>query len=281
MINLERSISTIEQLLEQHSDASLTYAALECRLALERICYERLRIVHDYISHDDIKKWNPKHIVNIIRQEVNPTTTKTFTLSISKEPLAEGAAQPDADGYEKTDFIAVGTQVGFNPTLIGKLWNALANLALHIRIPTSKDDDIPLYGDQQAIKAKVEETLLEMKRIASGTLISSGIGQEISWECSCGMKNKRRYALLQDNQTINCINSKCNESYDYIQSDNAFLRRTFEITCRKCDQPHNLATRVVEVLRKDQPIQFDCENCRDKIYLCWRLMQTQQTQQVG
>ncbi|MBN8848758.1 MAG: hypothetical protein J0I73_11770 [Sphingomonas sp.] len=49
MIDLSDSIATIRAQLEEGSPRNLTYAALECRLALERICYERLRAMHDYI----------------------------------------------------------------------------------------------------------------------------------------------------------------------------------------------------------------------------------------
>ncbi len=41
MIDLRGSIDTIEGHLADGSPRSLTYAALECRLAIERICYER------------------------------------------------------------------------------------------------------------------------------------------------------------------------------------------------------------------------------------------------
>ena len=70
MLNLDPAISKIEELLKENSEARIIYAALECRLAIERICYERLRLAHDYISHDDLKKWQPRDIVKILIQAV-------------------------------------------------------------------------------------------------------------------------------------------------------------------------------------------------------------------
>lgn len=40
MINIRDAIDTIKRHLEDGSDRALTYAALECRLAIERICYD-------------------------------------------------------------------------------------------------------------------------------------------------------------------------------------------------------------------------------------------------
>jgi len=275
MIDLTSSISQIEGLLVQNTDASLTYAALECRLAIERICFERLRIAHDYISHDDLKKWQPRDIVNILIQEVDDKTAETFTLSISKEPVPENCALPTLEDYQAMEFLPIGTQIGFNPNRLGRLWNALANLALHITLPTSKDHDVARYGDTEKIRAKVIESLDEIKRIGAGTLMSSGMGEEISFNCFCGAKNKRRHGLLKDGQVISCISPSCDETYGYVASDMSFERRVFEITCRSCGKQRDVPKKMIERLRTDQHIHFDCEGCSEKIYIAWRPMQAQ------
>lgn len=275
MINLAPSISQIEMLLGQNTESSLTYAALECRLAIERICYERLRLAHDYISHDDLKRWQPRDIVNILIQEVDSHAAETFTLSISKEPLLEDSLPPALEEYQAMEFLPIGTQVGFDPNRLGKLWNALAKLALHISVPISKDHDVGRYGDTEKIRTKVLEALEEIKRISKGTLMSSGMGEEVSFDCICGTKNKRRLGLLKDGQTISCIRSDCNESYDFIESDLSFGLRTFEITCRKCGEQREIPKRMIEKLRTDQHIHFSCEMCAEKIYISWRPMQSQ------
>jgi len=100
MINLQPSIEKIENLLDENTDSSVTYAALECRLAIERICYERLRLAHDYISHEDLKKWQPRDIVKTLIQEVDENVATTFTLSVSTSPLSEGSAPPTREDYE-------------------------------------------------------------------------------------------------------------------------------------------------------------------------------------
>jgi len=191
LINLEPTISQIEKLLEENTEASVTYAALECRLAIERICYERLRLVHEYISHDDLKKWQPKDIVKTLIQEVDKHAATTLNISVAPDVPSEYTAE----GYEALDWKPLGTQIGFNPNKFGKLWNGLAKLALHIEVPTSKDTTVKPYGDMQAIASKVKQALAEIKQISKGTLMSPGIGQEVSYKCVCGSKNKRRLAL--------------------------------------------------------------------------------------
>ncbi|TIR30125.1 MAG: hypothetical protein E5X07_23045 [Mesorhizobium sp.] len=277
MTDLQSSIIAIENLLQEGSEASLTYAALECRLAIERICYERLRVAHEYISHDDLKKWQPKDIVNTLIQEVDSNAAATFTLSIGSEPVQEGAPPPTVEDYQSMEFLPIGTHIGFDPSKLGKLWNALANLALHISIPETKDTSVARYGDAEKVREKVSESLAEIKRIGQGTLLASGFGEEVSFVCSCGVKNKRRLSLLKNGQTISCIDPKCDESYTYIESSLSFGRRSLDIVCRKCGSQQDIPSKKVDKLRKDQRIYFDCEGCGEQISIEWRPMQGQRT----
>lgn len=274
MINLKPTISQIEKLLEENTEASVTYAALECRLAIERICYERLRLAHDYISHDDLKKWQPRDIVKTLIQEVDEHAAATLTVSVAPEkPLRNTTVVCEA-----LDWKPLGTQIGFNPNKFGKLWNGLANLALHIEIPTSKEMTVKQYGDTQAIASMVKRALTEIKKVSEGTLMFIGMAENVSFECACGSTNRRRLELLKDGQTINCINADCDESYGYVQSDLSFGRRIFEIACHACKASRDVPKRMAEKLRTDQHIYFDCEGCGETIYVSWYLMQAQRTE---
>ena len=84
MINLDAIIETVEGLLAQSSAQATTYAALECRLAIEKVCYERLKIAHDYIAHDDLRRWQPRDVVETLIAEVDGRIDSGFTLSISR-----------------------------------------------------------------------------------------------------------------------------------------------------------------------------------------------------
>lgn len=277
MLNLNPAISKIEELVKEDTEASITYAALECRLAIERICYERLRLAHDYISHDDIKRWQPRDIVRILIQEVDSRATETFTLSISTSPIPEGVPEPTPEQYQSMEFEPVGTQIGFNPNKLGRLWNALAKLALHVGLPTSKADVVPHYGNKEEIKNKVLEALAEIKRIGDGTLMWTGLGEEVSFTCLCGSMNKRRCELLSDGQIVSCVNPDCDESYNFVKSELSFGRRTLEISCRACGTQHSIPKKMIENVRTDQRIHFDCEGCSETIYVSWRPMQAQKT----
>lgn len=273
-----KAIETIKKLLHENTDASLTYAALECRLAIELICYSRLRIAHDYISHDDLRGWQPRQIIDALIQEVDPRAGSTFTLSISTEPLEPNADTPTAEDYAEMNWVEVGTQVGFDPKKLGKLWHKLANAALHVRIPQSSSDELRRYGDPQRIREAVFEALTEIERIDGSTLTSSGgTGTTMSFTCSCEMVNKRHHTLLKDQQIVNCISPKCYESYIYLSKTEEFQRRVFTVKCVSCAEENFVPIGYMEKkLKIGSGLCVSCE-CGGETYIEWRLMQAQKS----
>ncbi|WP_036578319.1 hypothetical protein [Brucella anthropi] len=259
-------IDTIEKLLAENTEASLTYAALECRLAIERICYERLRIAHDYISHDEIKKWQPKEVIRIIADEVNEDVKNDFFLQISTAPMPSAVKNPTVEDFAKLDYVPVGNHVGLNSAKLGKLWNALSGLALHTPLPKCKEDEVSYYGDSAKIREKVLEALHEIKRIYSGSLITSGLGEEVSFDCVCGAKVRRRLGLLSNGKVIFCTEADCKESYIF-NADGGLARRIFHAECRHCSQSTPIHQRLIDGMQRNDTLQFQCQNavCAEKL----------------
>jgi hypothetical protein len=267
MINLKPVIGRIEALLAEDTEQSVTYAALEARLALERVAYDRLRQCHDYISHADLKRWQPGPVVNTLLTEVDQYADTSITLHISKGPAVPGVETPD------DDFVELGTQAGFNAKLVSRLWNGLANLALHIELPESKEDRLPEYGDKGAITAKVRETLTELERLSATTMTFSGIGSEVSFDCSCGAKNRRRAALLREGQSVSCINPECQWSWTVEKEGEefGFEPQAFETECEKCAEVLQMPFRPLMKIKYGQRASFACLACGHENLAEWRL----------
>ena len=243
MIQLQPIIDRIKELLEQGTDASVTYAALEARLALEKVVYDRLRQRHEYISHDQLRAWTPGDVVKRLLVEVDEHMDETVVLSMSRSPHVPGA-KPDPD-----DWVKIGTEIGLRSKKIARMWQALSNLALHIKLPKDKDDRIRDYGEKDAIRAKVESVIVELERLAKGTMTFSGVptGKNVNFVCTCGVENKRRASLLKPGQYIYCINPKCNQTWKVINEDEEtnFENVTVDVPCLKCSIVNHIPWRLV------------------------------------
>lgn len=268
MLNLLPTIERIKSLLAEDTEPSVTYAALEARLALEKVCYDRLRQRHDYISHDQLKKWQPRAVVNTLITEVDPYVTETRTLSMGRQ-AARGVSA------EAEDFVQLGTEIGFNAKRIEKMWNALAKLALHVRLPEHREDHISNYGDKKQIRAKVDEVIEELERLAKSTMAFSGIGEEISFACTCGEKNRRRASLLKDGQHVLCINPDCKITWKAVSDGDSFGFEsvTVPVRCQECRKANYIPWRYFIEMKPDNVGSFSCHVCQHKNFVQWRLMQ--------
>lgn len=279
MIDLRPIIERIQALLDEDTEQSVTYAALEARFALEKVCYDRLRQRHDYISHAQLRRWQPGAVVNTLMAEVDAHLGETMTLYISKEPAVQGVKPKDED------FVPIGTEMGFDPKRIAKMWQALANLALHVRLPEHKDDHIPDYGDKAPIRAKVDEVVGELERLATGTMTFSGIpvGGDVSFVCRCGEKNKRRASLLRHGQSVSCINPDCMASWKATKKGDEFTfeSETVDLECSECTKLNLIDRRHVLAMRYDQHASFNCHACGEKNYMRWQLVQARKVEHVN
>jgi hypothetical protein len=270
MINLLPIIARIEALLEAEDAHGLTYAALEARLALEAVCYDRLRVRHAYISQAQLKKWQPAAVVNQLMEEVDPHVAETYTLSISRNPMSE-SGDPD-----EQEYLEVGTAIGFEPKKIKSLWNALSNLALHVRVPENSKDMIRIYGNQSNIRDKVLEAVEELKRLSKSTLDSKGFGVETSFNCSCGTLNKRRSDFLVVGQAVCCLNPDC--MYDWIvekisETECNFVCNSIELNCESCGGNILLPKRALAKMTFNQQMSCSCSHCGQKNFWGFGLQQ--------
>ncbi|SDG58485.1 hypothetical protein SAMN05216571_1222 [Onishia taeanensis] len=267
MKDIRPRIEKIEELLDEGSISSLTYAALECRFTIELICYERLRIAYGDTSYSDLRKWQPKDVVQQVIQEANELAATPLKLSVSNTPIDPDNPPQSVGDYENFEYIEVGTQTGLDIKKIGRLWNSLSGAALHVQIPKSKADDLSVYGNPESIKKKVEKALHLFRQVAKGNLLTSSPGPEVSCEChGCGAKIKRKVGLVYDGMVASCSSESCQESYLLKISEQGieFGRRQISFPCDGCGTTVDIPAKLVESLRMDQSLTAECGQCAHK-----------------
>lgn len=243
---------------------ALTYAALEARFALERVCYERLRIAHSYISHSDLRTWKPQHVVQTVMEMVDANIASDWTLNIGSEP-----------GDHPPNYIPVGTQKGFDPKYINQLWQAVSSF-LHCALPRDTKAPIEHYAAEMKLRSKLEEVLRELDRISEGIMIGALVLEKVSFDCVCGQRNSRSMASLKHNDIINCIKEGCKEQFraEKVAEEFFFERRKIPVSCYKCGCQHGLPYReVTEMSKATEGWEFNCRGCGLGNVFMWQLRQ--------
>lgn len=265
MLNVRRRIEVISALVEQRTPESATYAALECRLAIEYLCYERMKMALDLVSFADMGGWQPNKVIRALEEMVDEHIASSFTLSVAKEPVLPPGQELSLEERIQLDYKRVGTQAQLDIKKLTKLWNALANSALHVQVPKSRTDQLSIHGDVTRIIEKVEECLAEFRKVGDGTLLSNGFGPEVSITCDgCGYTVRRRVERLTAKQIVSCVNPDCDESYTVEKvdvKDFTFERRLVCFKCDDCSTGNNLPMRRVEKMRVSEVIDVMCSGC--------------------
>lgn len=264
MLDVSQRIQVITKLLGENTPESVSYAALECRLAIEYLCYDRLKMALDLVSYADVNSWQPGKVMRAVETLANEDAASSFTVKIAREPERPPGQELSLEERQQLDYHTVGTQSSIDVKKIVALWNALSNAALHVQVPRTKADQLSIHGDKARTAAKVEECVVELRKIGAGTLLSSGFGTEFSMPCiGCKYPVKRRADRLVDKQTVSCVNPSCDESYTVeIQGeDMKFTRRLVSFHCPKCEAEVDIAMRQVARLRVFETAGVTCPAC--------------------
>jgi len=264
MIDIAQRISVIKSLLENGTEASLTYAALECRLTIEQVCYDRLKMSYGHITYDDLAKWQPRHIVQQVVEDANELAASGFVFSMSKDPVPSNGPPLTQEEFEAQEYIKIGEQAALNLSKLGKLWNALSRVALHSRLPENKSEDVRSYGLPEEIKRQVATTLVELEKLKSGTLLSSALGMNYYFPCiSCGVEIRRILKLLKHDQVFNCVNPGCRESYQIHKEGEeiSHIRCTVSVQCDQCGSEVEFPQRLVDELKQGDRLEMPCDAC--------------------
>jgi hypothetical protein len=269
MIDIRARMALIEGLLSQGTVQTATYAALECRSTIETISYDRFAVASSHLALADLRKWQPRDVIKQVIEEANAKAAARLTLSIAKpqQRVRDASVRP-----EDLEYVEIGQQSELPHVALGRLHNALSNLALHVKIP-SPGEQVSIYGDRAEIAAKVEEALVELRKVAFGNLLMGSLGPDCTVMCACGSTIKRNAALLRPGDVVSCNRQACDESYTFSLEDGEawFTRRVQTIPCHGCQGSLDIPDRTISRLRPGEFLTAICGVCQSETVFKWSL----------
>jgi hypothetical protein len=208
-------------------------------------------------------------VIKQVIEEANSKAGAQLTLSIAKpqQRLRDASIRP-----EDLEYVEIGQQSELPHVVLGRLHNALSNLALHVQIPPP-GEQVSIYGDRDQIAAKVEEALVELRKVASGNLLMGSTGADCTVGCVCGSTIRRKAALLRPGDVICCNQQTCDESYTFsLENGEAwFTRRVQTIPCHGCKGTLDIPDRTISRLRPGEFLTAVCGACDSETLFKWSL----------
>lgn len=265
MIDIAEKIEIIQKLVAKRTESHIRYAALECRLAIEEICYDRLRLAHKYIPLDKIRSWQPPKLLKFLFEEVEPSLLGGSKLSISTEPV-DGLKELRREDYEAMEWVELGEQAILDLPKISKLYHKIGK-HLHAEMPTSGSSKVKAYKGE--MRRHVLEVIDELAVLSMGKIEFFFPTKIVSFICSCGENISRTEHSLNTANVVSCQNAICSITYvpQLTEEGYALLRRIAAIGCPHCGNKILQEFADVERLSIGAGHATKCPSCKGGIIL--------------
>lgn len=227
--------------------SSLLYAALNARLCIEAIAYDKIRIYAPRLPQHVLRKWQPPQLIKALL-EFEPDATKNFSLSYAEELLGGGTGP----------VRHLGTHLSLRPSELQKMYNKLGNF-LHVPSVDAQKGSAFLVEKRLAeLKSFLEQLIPRLQEVLAST-IDGSLAQIVEFECTvCGDIIMRNLAGLKSNPQAVCLNPNCQAEYfaDCSSDPPAFILKVSYFECGKCKHPNSVENRKLAI-----GVTFKCSKC--------------------
>jgi hypothetical protein len=236
--------------LASNEDQRLKYAALELRMAIESVTYDRALAYKSEFPPHEYETWQPKKIM-LILLEIDSSADSDSSLSFGIEPSPA----------EKPEIMKpLGDEVVFNLQIIKKHYDALGS---YLHAPSLKQIHSGLRSDYNKMRLRCEEIASVLERVLASPVFNSTFGIFSSFDCSeCKARIRRRMSRGSNSLEIDCFN--CLASYTLTRIPDGQIRidpHQQDILCANADCGHPKILLRREVVNGRA---WTCGKCRGR-----------------
>jgi hypothetical protein len=246
-MNKRVHVAAARTLLESGQDTALPYAALELRMAMEAIAYDKLRAYVDRLPEQVLARWQAPQAIRALL-EFEPHANREKRVAFGRQ---------DAIGVPAATMHVIGETRSFDLTWLRSAYNTLGSF-LHLPSPRRA-----AQAADPASLAKVRDTLVdilaEVDRVASATL-EGRMARVVYFSCElCERTVWCNEDAVRTTKRAVCLDSSCSAVHTAeISADDEF---TFllDATDAECVECH----AVTEVERRHLALgaTFRCSSC--------------------
>lgn len=187
------ALDRAKALFAAHSDETLRYVALELRLVLELITYDRAQAYQDEIPQDVYATWQPKELMQTLI-EIDPHADQTSSMSMGLQ---------EAQGLASEEMKFLGTDNALSLDTIRKNYNALSS---YLHAPTLKQQ---ISGGSQRLdklRVRAENLIWALETVLASEIWNVKFGPRLTVNCSwCGQTAIRRVKSEDREWQVRCL----------------------------------------------------------------------------
>ncbi|MFA1261863.1 hypothetical protein ACDI97_10665 [Xanthomonas axonopodis pv. fascicularis] len=180
-------------------DDQLRYAALELRLAMEALTYDRAQAYAKEIQPEAMSTWQPDKVMKMLL-EVEPTAGSSYTLRIGEEPYPGGTP---------TEMRTLGTDTVFSLADLKRHYHAVGAV---LHTPTMQQVEQAKPLDAAKLRTRLELIAHDLTKSLDSPVRNATFGRFASLNCQrCEKPVRKRLPTGYDEVEAECFS--CGASY--------------------------------------------------------------------
>jgi hypothetical protein len=178
----------------------LRYAALDARMAIEALTYERAQSYQQELPKTAYEAWQPRKLMQMLL-DIDPMADKDSSLRIGIE---------EAPGQQASTMHDLGAEAVLNLSIIKRHYDALGS---YLHIPTPKQMESEGAHDFNRLRVRMQEIVSYIDRVLKSPIFNINFGTFTSIDCErCG--NVIRWRMPHDRRAFRAVCRECLAPYD-------------------------------------------------------------------
>lgn len=241
------ALSRATAFLLSKENHSLRYAALELRLCMEALTYDRAQAYRKEIPPGEMGRWQPRQLMKVLL-DIDPTADSSYRLRIGEEPFPGG--QP-------AEMHDLGAEKVFGLKELKALYDAVGSL---LHMPTMKQIEADGVLSVEQVRERCQRAADALGNALSSSIWNFTLGNFASCECmECGKTVRRRFPLGAERIEAQCFH--CKAEYDVRALDDGqvlFEPRMRDVVCptENCGQKFAIWSHEIR-----EGAHWHCKKC--------------------
>ncbi|WKD48218.1 hypothetical protein [Microbulbifer spongiae] len=194
-------LKSAEKELSTGDDSRLKFAALELRMTLEALTYERAQLYKKELTEKQIKIWQPRKLLTTLI-DIDPFVDSSPTISFGIE---------GEDGSPPEEMKLLGKETVIS---LKDIKNYYDRLSSYLHTPTIEQGMLKENSSPQRIRYRCEEIVSIMKDVVSSPIFNVDLRDKASLNCyECGSEIVRTIPPSSNELQVKCLQENCLASY--------------------------------------------------------------------
>ena len=225
----------------------LKYAALELRMAMESITYDRALAYKDEFPPAEYETWQPRKVLATLL-EIDPDADKDRSIAVGSEPSP--GVTPDA-------MQSLGTERVLNMKTIKCHYDALGS---YLHVPTIKQSKNGAKTDTAKFRARCEKIAAYLTEVLASPVWNGTMARFASFACAqCGHHIRKRMPRGQTGVNAKC--SECVASYTLTDAGDGKLQCKPDREEVKCPNPECNTPILLWPSEIGHGVSWNCKVC--------------------